>query len=221
MGTGKPLGDPFFLFIFFFHFYSLIPSYFFLHTHTHQSVYDGEFSEGNFHGKGTYTWPDGSCFSGIWANNVPNQSGNHVDNSVRLLLLFLLLLLPFFFWIWRTTGKPPQPPSADSLRLASLYSPTFFADADVLFWWRHTLKGVTWVRPRSKVEAEEAEAEAATVKTGALGEVLTGANDDAANKFAGDQATILYPVIAWCTEELICKTLTPTNQPSTRKHTPK
>ena len=91
-GPGKPFFSSFFSFLF-------INSVHIAHTHTHQSVYDGEFSEGNFHGKGTYTWPDGSCWSGIWANNVPNQSGNHVDNSVRLLLLFFFFFFFLFFFL--------------------------------------------------------------------------------------------------------------------------
>ena len=35
-----------------------------------KSFYDGEFLDGNMHGKGTFTWPDGTMYEGQYANNL-------------------------------------------------------------------------------------------------------------------------------------------------------
>lgn len=48
-------------------------------------IYCGEFKSGKMHGRGTFTWPDGSTYKGYWMGNMRHGKGVHTrsDGTVR------------------------------------------------------------------------------------------------------------------------------------------
>ena len=46
------------------------------------SIYNGDFVDSQFSGKGTITWPDGEQYSGDWKNGVMSGTGTYNFSNV-------------------------------------------------------------------------------------------------------------------------------------------
>ena len=49
--------------------------------YSNNSVYEGEWTDGQFHGKGTFTWPDGSRYEGDYEHGKKHGNGTFVYPS--------------------------------------------------------------------------------------------------------------------------------------------
>merc|ERR1711990_1073570 len=50
-------------------------------TYANGDVYDGDFKDGNFHGKGTYTWANGNVYVGEWKDDKKHGKATYTVNS--------------------------------------------------------------------------------------------------------------------------------------------
>merc|ERR1711998_604068 len=56
-------------------------------------VYVGEYKDGKKDGKGTYTWADGNVYVGEWKDNKRNGKGKYTYNSGRDKGMYMLVHL--------------------------------------------------------------------------------------------------------------------------------